>query len=93
MLFNYTMAITTELTSRTQYKSYREVGREREAACFIQLIILMFFIVSLNIRRAEDMLLEDKLLEEKIPLKKPSVAALEGKKKSSRCLKQRFRRL
>lgn len=49
----------------------------------------MFFIVSLNIRRAEDMLLEDKLLEEKIPMKKPSVDALEGKKKSSRCLKQR----
>lgn len=54
--------------------------------------MLMFFIVSLNIRRVEDMF-EDKLLEEKIPLKKPSVDALEGKKKSSRCLKQRFRRL
>lgn len=55
----------------------------------------MFFIVSLNIRRAEDMLVEDKLLqdkllEEKIPMNKPSVDALESKKKSSRCLKQRF---
>ena len=58
----------------------------------------MLFIVSLNIRRAEDMLvqdnlLKDQLLQEKIPMNKPSVDALEGKKKSSRCLKQRFRRL
>lgn len=68
----------------------QQVGRGRGAACFIQLITLMFFIVSLNIRRAEDMLVQDKLLEEKIPMNKPSVDALESKKKSSRCLKQRF---
>lgn len=57
------------------------------------MINMFFFIFSLFILRAEEFLLENKLLEEKIPMNKPSVDALEGKKKSSRCLKQLFRRL
>ena len=84
------------------HKSYRVNTRgwegEGEGGCWfyparnIKHVFFFFFTVSLFIRRGEEI---GQILQEKIPMNKSGVDALEfeGKKKSSRCSKQRFRQL